>query len=249
MPLSRSSAETARRAWSGLSKAHAVAHGYSWSGRRRFGWSIGYVVLPRLTMYSVGLPDPRTRAATIVAAWARPVAAAVAMSPSSSFVGDALCPRFVVFGSAVVLVPWFVVCAALSARRRRAAPSERDRVFVVAATDERDRSRPISRTARTPGADRRRADARRSASTSAAPDEPLVDVARARRTVVVLSRAAQDDDDIVLQASTLHEAGVRVRTLSLFYEQWLGKLPIVRARTSLAAVRHRRAAPRSATRA
>ena len=45
-------------------------------------------------------------------------------------------------------------------------------------------------------------------------------------TVVVLSRVAQSDEAIVLQASQLHETGVRIRTLSLFYEQWLGKLPI-----------------------
>ena len=43
----------------------------------------------------------------------------------------------------------------------------------------------------------------------------------------MLSRAAQTDDDVVAQASILHEDGVRVRTLSLFYEQWLGKLPIL----------------------
>jgi lipopolysaccharide/colanic/teichoic acid biosynthesis glycosyltransferase len=29
-----------------------------------------------------------------------------------------------------------------------------------------------------------------------------------------------------VQAAMLHERGVRVRTLSLFYEQWLGKLPV-----------------------
>jgi lipopolysaccharide/colanic/teichoic acid biosynthesis glycosyltransferase len=31
---------------------------------------------------------------------------------------------------------------------------------------------------------------------------------------------------IVHQAAQLHEQGIRVRTLSLFYEQWLGKLPV-----------------------
>ncbi len=45
-------------------------------------------------------------------------------------------------------------------------------------------------------------------------------------TVIVLGRAAQVEDDIVAQASMLHEEGVRVRTMSLFYEEWLGKLPI-----------------------
>src|SRR5439155_21033695 len=28
------------------------------------------------------------------------------------------------------------------------------------------------------------------------------------------------------QAAVLHEAGVRVRTLTLFYDEWLGKLPV-----------------------
>jgi lipopolysaccharide/colanic/teichoic acid biosynthesis glycosyltransferase len=31
---------------------------------------------------------------------------------------------------------------------------------------------------------------------------------------------------VVAQVASLHEGGVRVRTLSLFYEQWLGKLPV-----------------------
>jgi len=43
---------------------------------------------------------------------------------------------------------------------------------------------------------------------------------------VVLDRTAQAADSIVAQAAELHEAGVRIRTLSLFYDQWLGKLPL-----------------------
>src|SRR5690606_20742443 len=45
-------------------------------------------------------------------------------------------------------------------------------------------------------------------------------------TVVVLDRVAQIDPSIVEQVAALHERGVRVRTLSLFYEEWLGKLPV-----------------------
>ncbi|MGH9266844.1 MAG: sugar transferase, partial [Acidimicrobiales bacterium] len=44
--------------------------------------------------------------------------------------------------------------------------------------------------------------------------------------VVVLDRAAQADESVVRQAAALHEAGVRVRTLALFYDEWLGKLPL-----------------------
>ena len=55
-----------------------------------------------------------------------------------------------------------------------------------------------------------------------------------RPTVVVLSRQAQDDESVVAQVAHLHERGIRVRTLSGFYEEWLGKLPLSELeRTSL----------------
>jgi lipopolysaccharide/colanic/teichoic acid biosynthesis glycosyltransferase len=44
--------------------------------------------------------------------------------------------------------------------------------------------------------------------------------------VLVLGHEAQADPAVVSQASALHEAGVRVRTLCSFYEHWLGKLPL-----------------------
>ena len=43
---------------------------------------------------------------------------------------------------------------------------------------------------------------------------------------MVLDRAAQADESIVAQAATLHEHGLRIRTLTLFYDEWLGKLPL-----------------------
>jgi lipopolysaccharide/colanic/teichoic acid biosynthesis glycosyltransferase len=56
---------------------------------------------------------------------------------------------------------------------------------------------------------------------------PLVEsVVRSRASVVVLDTAAQQDPSIVRQAARLHERGVRVRSLSGFYEEWFGKLPL-----------------------
>src|SRR5690606_9906879 len=45
-------------------------------------------------------------------------------------------------------------------------------------------------------------------------------------TVLVLDRDAQDVAAVVAQAALLHGSGVRVRSLTMFYEEWLGKLPI-----------------------
>ena len=44
-------------------------------------------------------------------------------------------------------------------------------------------------------------------------------------SVLVLDREAQAETTLVGQAAALHSEGMRVRTLSLFYEEWLGKLP------------------------
>jgi lipopolysaccharide/colanic/teichoic acid biosynthesis glycosyltransferase len=45
-------------------------------------------------------------------------------------------------------------------------------------------------------------------------------------SVVVLSRRASELEHVVDQAAALHRRGVRERTLTGFYEEWLGKLPI-----------------------
>ena len=44
--------------------------------------------------------------------------------------------------------------------------------------------------------------------------------------LLVLDREAQECEEIVAQAAVLHAKGVRIRTLSLFYDEWLGKLPV-----------------------
>jgi lipopolysaccharide/colanic/teichoic acid biosynthesis glycosyltransferase len=48
----------------------------------------------------------------------------------------------------------------------------------------------------------------------------------ANANLLVLDRESQQREEIVAQAAELHSKGVRIRTLSLFYDVWLGKLPI-----------------------
>jgi lipopolysaccharide/colanic/teichoic acid biosynthesis glycosyltransferase len=212
----------------GLCKAHAVASDYVWSGSSRLGWSLAWIALLCTSAYAFGLPEQTpTRRSAVIASVLATVSAALAMSAIQLFVGDALLPRFVVFGSVVVLVPYYVLCARGTSDIGQRI-GERDRVFVVAgagesAALEADLGSAPERSALivgelTPLEAKSSNDPRR---------RPLVDAARASSaTVLVLSRAAQDDDDVVVQASELHESGVRIRTLSLFYEQWLGKLPL-----------------------
>ncbi len=102
----------------GLSIYHARAIAdppYSYTGTFRFGWSLLYIVLLAVMAYGIGLPDlPRTPRAGLVSAIGASAGGAFAMSIVQLVAGDALLPRFVVFGAAVLLVPWYLICVAVA---------------------------------------------------------------------------------------------------------------------------------------
>ena len=209
----------------GLGKLHAAYIGdYDFTGSSRFAWSIAYIVLLCLAAYGTGLPDVVRQRSAMVASLGATAAAALAISFLQILTGSAQLPRYVVLGSAALLIPWYALCVVVAAGGR-ARQEGRDRVVAVIGAEEsaalsHDLSRRPERPAflawtLVP-----------SEATATGEKEPLVDaVERARATVVVLDRAGQADETVVAQAARLHERGVRVRTLSLFYEEWLGKLP------------------------
>jgi lipopolysaccharide/colanic/teichoic acid biosynthesis glycosyltransferase len=211
----------------GLGRAHALAHHYALTGTSRFSWSLGYVLALLVAAYGFGLPDlPRTRRRALLAAVGATSTAAASISVVELLVGDALLPRAVVFGSAIVLVPWYLLCARVAGDARSRA-EDRDRVVLIGDVDEADTLRAELDRAPERNAVVVAAVAPEEAALVDPPRLPVVELAeRTHATVLVLSRRAQSDDDVVLQVAKLHERGYRVRTLSLFYEQWLGKLPV-----------------------
>lgn len=206
---------------------HAVYIGdYPFANGSRLAWYGAYAVMLFVAAYAVGLPDlARTRRTSVLASLAAVAAAALAISAIQLVTGSRLLPRFVVFGAPMALVPIDLVLALAIAGRHESA-QERTRVLFVGGEDEaaalRDDlthrpERPASIVRVMPVAD----------TEGDATSRPLVaQAAESRASVVVLNRAAQAVDSIVAQAAELHESGVRVRTLGLFYEEWLGKLPL-----------------------
>lgn len=201
---------------------------YSYTGTSRFGWSMLYIGLLAITAYGVGLPEvARTPKQALVAATGAAVGGALLISVVQLFAGDALLPRFTVLGSGLVLVPWYLICAALAtdsetrAERRDRALIISDHVEASLVRDEVSRSpeRPVRLVAVLPI---------QSVVTEPGGDAlPLIDAVEQQQvSVIVLDRDAQAVPSIVSQAAMLHENGVRVRTLSLFYEQWLGMISL-----------------------
>lgn len=212
----------------GLSKYHAEFIGeYDFTDSGRFVWAICYVVLLCLTAYGLGLPDvPRTMASRLPTAALASVLGALAISLVQLFVGDALLPRVVVLGSAVLTVPWYYAMSTV-ARIGRVNLEHRDQVIVVGPADlEVELIDELASNPEKPAS----VVLVLSEVDAAAIDDgarPLIDAFDEHKgTVLVLSGVAQADDRIVDQAAMLHVRGVRVRTRSLFYEEWLGKIPV-----------------------
>ena len=217
----------------GLSLYHARVIAdppYSYTGTFRFGWTLFYIGVLVLTAYGLGLPDlPRTAGRALLLSLAAAASGAIVISVVQLITGDSLLPRFVVFGSAVLLVPWYLFCAALSLGGRHRA-EDRDRVLVVASLGEvealrRDLRRAAERSATIvqvvlPP------DAGQSSGKPPASGPLFTQALEHGATVVVLGRDAEADDSIVDQAAELHGRGLRVRSYSLFVDQWLGKVPL-----------------------
>ncbi len=190
-------------------------------------WTVAYAVLLGVGAYAAGLPDltrsPRSAISACVGATAT---GAVGISAAQLVTGSQLLPRFVVLTSAVLLVPWFLACSVV-ANGGRKQERYHDRVLLVAGDEEAAALRDELACALEHDAHLSLVLAPDVARPVALWDEPLVDRAiTCGATVVVLDRVASADPTIVAQAATLHESGLRVRTLALFYEEWLGKLPV-----------------------
>lgn len=206
----------------GLGWYHAAYIGfYDYTDSFRFSWSLAYVFLLAIAAYGVGLPDlPRNAYQFMWSGLGAAIVAAAGISLVQLALGSQLLPRFVVFWSAIFLVPAWSLTGFVASRGRRSA-ARRDRLVVVARQDEAEalatdlNRRPERRARLMAVVDPLRASAE------------LLDVVRRQEaTVVVLSREALADDTIVERVGDLHEHGVRVRTLALFYDEWLGKLPL-----------------------
>ena len=214
-----------------MSKAHAAYVAdppYDYTGSFRFAWSLAYAATLGLAAYGVGLPElargPRSAAS---AAGLASLAGAAAVSVLQLLVGDALLPRCVVFGAAVLVVPVQLVAWRVSTQGRE-RQEDRDRLVVVGSGDELAHLvDDLARAPEVPAVLVAHLATGEAVGSGGGPDQPLVQrVAAERASVVVLDRDAMLDERVVEQAAVLHESGIRIRTLLQFYEEWLGKLPL-----------------------
>lgn len=213
-----------------FAKLHATQFGeYDITTSGRLPWLVAYIAALLVCSYGAGLPDgdaARSTRSALAAALGANTLAAVMMSFVQFAGGAPHLPRFVVLASAAVLVPTYATLA-LVASDTRERQELRALVVVVASVADsmallNELRREPERAARvvwtlTPA----------QALGDGPEDVSLLEAAiDTKATVVLLSQEAQDEHEVVRQAAELHGRGVRVRTLSDFYDEWLGKLPL-----------------------
>jgi lipopolysaccharide/colanic/teichoic acid biosynthesis glycosyltransferase len=206
--------------------AHLIGHYHFLSGQRG-PWDAFYIVVLGLAAYGVGIPDlPRTVLGAWVSSSIAVAAAAIGMSIIQLAVGSGVLPRFVIFGALVILVPSYSMLAIASEHIRRHEEVS-DRVLVIARHDQLETLRTdLMRAPERPAVVVASLDPSE-IEAGAVSSGPLSAAAQySKATLIVLGREAQASESIVAQAAFLHGRGTRIRTLSLFYEEWMGKLPL-----------------------
>jgi lipopolysaccharide/colanic/teichoic acid biosynthesis glycosyltransferase len=205
--------------------AHEVGH-YPFTQLPRFAWLCAFIVLIWVSTYAAGIPDEvLSGGEALVRATAALCASAGIVSLFALLAGTPLLPRFVVLTSVALVAPLDASVSLLVRKSRRRA-SEAERVLAI--VDDAEARLLEAELGRNPERRAVLVSSSNAAFMHADRDARYLEelVAHERATLLVLDRAAQADDKLVAEVAALHRAGIRVRTLSLFYDEWLGKLPV-----------------------
>ncbi len=193
----------------------------------RFAWVLVLAFLMLVTTYAAGvteqLVEPRARFARAVGAV---VSAVLALSVIQLLARAPLVPLFVLGLSSLLVMVATTLLATFSERTRVHQGTQEQVVAVVNLDDQEQLRHDMRGPLERPAALAEVVPAKAVVGNDEHP-EPLIELVTATgATLLVLDREAQSSEELVAQAARLHRSGVRIRTLSLFYDQWLGKLPI-----------------------
>lgn len=175
--------------------------------------------------YASGLPElPQSRLGAATRGVVVIAATLLVIAVAQSLLATPLLPRSSLLVTSIVLPVWTVIAWNVSVDTNDWAAA-RDRVFLV--IDNEDDLRQVTEDlARTPERPATVAGWMALAAIEGDRTPCLFNaVADAGSTVLVLDAAAQGSDRVIEQAARLHEGGVRIRSMALFYEEWMGKLP------------------------
>lgn len=151
------------------------------------------------------------------------MSAALVFSVLSLIFGPWLLPRLVVLGLPLYLSPLLAASCSLSSLGR-VRQARADRIVLIAGPAKAAHVQDQLGRATLRGCEVVAVQDPRQAAGRWIPLAEVVESTGA--TVVVMAEDLQDLGWLMEEASLVHRNGLRVRTLRLFYEEWLGKLPV-----------------------
>lgn len=216
-----------------LGVIHGSGNGYNLFEDSRLASTLLLATATAIAGYSLGLPDAiATRRGIAAATVASAIFGAISVSLVALVIGAPILPRAVLGYGALALIPWQLLCwrattdveAASTATRVIAvvSPLSGDEISAGLANESEQRAELVATV--------QAADVEATGLT-----RPLEDLAhQLDATMIVVDQEAQLNESVVAQVANLHAEGSRVRSLSMFMEEWIGKVPLSELeRTSL----------------
>jgi len=202
-----------------LGKIHADYIGnYDFTSSSRFPWILTHAAIACLVGYSSGLPDRISMAPIAVSVLVPSLLFAVVQTSAGEF----FVPRFFLLLSIPVNVGIFVV-ASLVNRAVRKSSADRERV-VLLCTEEQARQvqEDVDYHTEIPCSIVETFDI----AASPDPRGVLDQIRRHSPTTVVYSADSSEDAKVTAALTEIHLWGLRVRDLTGFYDEYIGKVPI-----------------------
>lgn len=216
-----------------LGTIHGSGNGYNLLRDGRLASTLLLAAATAVAGYSLGIPDAiSTRRGVAAATIASATFGAVSISLVALVIGAPILPRSVLGYGALALIPWQLLCWRATADVQ--ASSTTTRVIAVV--------NPLSAHEIETGLQNESEQRAQLVATVKATEveatglnRPLEDLARQLdATMIVVDQEAQLNESVVSQVANLHAEGSRVRSLSMFMEEWIGKVPLSELeRTSL----------------
>lgn len=205
---------------------HANRNNYSVTGTFRFPWLIAFSLLISILAYGLAVPDAGRPARGARLTFTACLASLIAISVAQLLLGTPLLPRFVLFGSTLVMPLLGGATSGFAGlgKRRQAA---RDRVLAIVSETEAERLRIDLDNGL-----ERELTLVDTITSDQAKTELLRVVAELDVTILVYGGEAAACDAFIDTAADLHAGGIRIRPLLGFYEEWVGKLPVSELRQS-----------------
>lgn len=203
-------------------KLHAEYIGdYDLSNSFRFGWLLVFAFVGMATAYAFGLPEKPSLKGIVLTSLASALVPPTAVALIQTVVGEFILPRFVLF----VWIPIGLVVylsAAIASRHFRQSNIGREGVVLLCNTQIAQLVRAdLEIHSEIPSSIVATID-----PMLVEPDELLIERTKSEGSLVVLGADSALNEEWLKALSMVHAEGVRIRTMSDFYDSYLGKVPI-----------------------